>query len=218
MKVSLEGLDVSKLLPTDMASYTLSQIGLAQNYVFGMYGYCRDNDGWNCPATSTSYKFNLVDFLVDQISSNNSAGLTVTASDITLPKDLDTYISVSNSVSQIIYITSIIACCLQFVTIVAEWVMWRICGRLLISILELLVVIAALLTSGAATGLYAVYVSGLNYEDFGVDAKLSVNYLALTWVGTFATMVTFALTLLNCCCGGRSRRSEPEDYEKRVIA
>lgn len=231
LEVSLQDLNVDQLVPSSVASYTLDQLGLAEGYIFGMYGWCRASSGesgssnvWStlsykdaeCSSPSISYTFNLVTFLVDQINTYNSAGVTVSTSEITLPKDLSTYIDVSNAVSQLVYASSIAACGVQFLALLAEWLTQAFCGRFLGMLLQALAAVGALITSGAGTGLYLVYEKGINSDagTYGFSARMSTAYLALTWVASVCSLIALAVSLLNCCCGGRER---PQAYE-RVIA
>lgn len=233
LELSLKDLELSTILPQQYSRYLAETLGFADGYVLGMYGYCRgfsngDGDGDNlwdtltynkadCSGTSTNYKFNLATFIVHQINTYNTANLEVDVSSISLPKDLDTYITVSNDVSRIIYITSIIAICLQFVTIFAQWFLHTFCGIFMVSILQLMTLIAAFLSSGSATALYLIYYGGLNSIEDGIRARMSINFLALTWTGAGCTLIAFVLTLFNCCCGGRKSKQKEKDNYERVI-
>ncbi|GMM32062.1 Pun1 protein [Martiniozyma asiatica (nom. inval.)] len=212
---------INKILPTEYSSYSLNALGFSDAYIFGMYSYCRGTQGtsttssngiWEdihfaaseCTKPSLSYEFNPIEFVVDQINNYNTLGLTISSSDITLPGELNTYISIADAVSKAIYICSIIAIILGVVALLCEYLCCFCGGGLITCILQAGSFIAAIISSGCATGMYRFISIEFNKysDDFGIHTQLSRNYLVLTWVGTALSLVALIFMIVgHCCCG-----------------
>lgn len=218
LELNMVDIDVSSIY-SGASSYTASELGFADAYIFGMYGYCRGTQGetttstdkiWedihfqssSCTNTSITYEFDPVSFVVDEINDHNTLGISISSDDITLPGKLGTYIKTAQHISQVIYICSIIAICLSIVAVLCELVCWCMFSMVVVSFFQTLSFFAAIISSGCATGAYKYIETEFNKYDstFGISAKLSRNYLVLTWVGTGMSLVTiFAIMLTRCC-------------------
>lgn len=218
LELNMVDVDVSSIY-SGAESFTASELGFADAYIFGMYGYCRGTQGdtttskdkiWqnihfkssSCTDSSITYEFDPVTFVVDEINKHNSLNISITSDDITLPGKLGKYVKVADHLSQVIYICSIIAICLSIVAILCEIICWCILSTALVSFFQTLSFFAAIISSGCATGAYKYIESEFNKHDstFGISAKLSRNYLVLTWVGTGMSLVTIFVIMFTRCC------------------
>ncbi|ODQ46494.1 hypothetical protein PICMEDRAFT_11488 [Pichia membranifaciens NRRL Y-2026] len=217
MELSMSGLDVSKLYPGG-ADVKPSELGFADAYIFGMYGYCRGSQGttevvdkvWenihftssSCTQSSITYEFDPVSFIVDEVNNHNTVGINITAADVTLPGSLNKYIKTAEHISQVIYICSIIAICLTIVAILCELLCWCFGSMVIVLFFQTLAFFAAIISSGCATGAFKYIETEFNKNGstFGIHAKLSRNYLVLTWVGTGVSLLTVFLVMIGRCC------------------
>lgn len=218
MELGMSDLDVSALV-SNVGHVTYSELGFANGYLFGMYGYCRGTEGtvtqqsnniWEdvnfsdatCTNSSASYTFNPITFVVDEINKHNTLGLTIDQSDITLPGGLENYVNTATRLSQVIYICSIIAICLTILAMLSHLFCCCMGSMIFVSFLQFLAFISAIISSAVATGAFKYIESEFNKYDstFGIHAQLSRNYLILTWLGTGLSLVTvFAIMFSRCC-------------------
>lgn len=227
MELNSSDLKVAELLP-NLESHTVSELGFAEAYMFGMYGYCRGTQGetevvdklWekvhftssNCTKSSISYEFDPISFVIEQINDYNTLGLTIDKSDVVLPGHLDDYVKTAQHLSQVIYICSIIAICLGTVAIVFELVCWCFGSMVLVLFFQILSFVAAIISSGCATGAFKYIETEFNKNasTFGIHAQLSKNYLVLTWVGTGLSLVTVFFIMFSRCCLAPLRAPLPD--------
>lgn len=221
MELNMADLSVSSLL-SNSDGYTVSELGFADAYVFGMYGYCRGTQGttevvdkiWeninfsssSCTNTSISYEFDPVTFVVNEINDHNTLGLSISTSDIKLPGSLNNYMKTAEHLSQVIYICSIIAICLGIVAILCELLCWCFGSAVIVLFFQFLSFVSALISSACATGAFKYIETEFNKyaSTFGIHAQLSRNYLVLTWVGTGMALATVFFIMFSRCCMIRS--------------
>ena len=219
LELNFANMDVSSLF-NGAEGATIAELGFADAYIFGMYGYCRgtqgntvmtDDNTWEdinftsseCTQSSIDYKFNPVTFIVDEINKHNTLGINVTESDIQLPGGLNDYVQTASHLSQVIYICSIIAICLTILVILCQLLCWCVGGATITIFFQNLAFISAVISSGCATGAFKYIETEFNRygTTFGVHAQLSRNFLVLTWVGTAMSLLTIiVITFTRCCC------------------
>lgn len=234
LELNTKNLDVSQLY-SGANGADLSQLGFAEAYIFGMYGYCRGTSvdtstantaaAWEninfkaqqCTSSSISYAFDPVSFFVNEINEHNTLGISITSTDITLPGGLSTYVNISKALSHVIVACSIAAICLLALAGLFQLFCWFIGATAIISLLQTLAFISAAISTGAATGAYKYIESQINDNvgDFGIRARLSKNYLVLAWLGTGICLLTLLVMLITrCCCFSRRRPAAPVTYER----
>lgn len=232
LELSMSDLDVSEIY-SGASSATATELGFADAYIFGMYGYCRGTQGttetvdnvWedinftssSCTKSSITYEFDPVSFIVNEVNEYNTLGINITSSEITLPGSLGNYIKTAEHISQVIYICSIIAICLTVVAILCELLCWFFGSMVIVLFFQTTAFIAAIISSGCATGAFKYIETEFNkYGDtFGIHAKLSRNYLVLTWVGTGISLLTVFLVMIGRCC--LAARPAPAPVYDRVL-
>ncbi|VEU20556.1 DEKNAAC101414 [Brettanomyces naardenensis] len=236
LELNLANLNLDKVFPTDV-SIDASTLLNNDVYILGMYGYCRgktstagsDTDQElyatnftmnSCTKAKPMYTFDPVNFLTTEFTQDT--GVNLTASDISLPSKIEGYVKTADDVSKVIYITSCIAIVLNF--LVAVLTIFMYCCRpgavAILGMIEFVAFLAALIASGASTGMYKYIETAFNDEaaQYGIYASLSRNYLILTWIGTalcgVAYIMLFANCCCRCCCGGSPRKVyvEKEEY------
>ncbi|KAG0689032.1 hypothetical protein C6P40_000204 [Pichia californica] len=218
LELNFVNVDLSSIY-SEASSYTASELGFSDAYIFGMYGYCRGTQGtsttsvdkiWedinfsssSCTNSSITYEFNPVSFVVNEINDYNTLGISITSDDISLPGNLGNYIKTAEHISQVIYICSIIAICLSVVAILCEILCWCMFSMAVVEFFQTLSFFAAIISSACATGAFKYIETEFNkYEStFGISAKLSKNFLVLTWVGTGISLLTILLIMFTRCC------------------
>lgn len=233
LELNMANLDASEIY-SGASGITASELGFSDAYMFGMYGYCRgtqssssssDDSIWedisfdstSCTKSSTSYEIDPVTFAVDEINDYNRLGLTVTKDDVNLPGGLNAYMTTAQNLSRVIYICSIIAIVLSFFSILCEIICWCYGSIIVVFFFQSLAFLSALISSGCATGAvkYIERQFNNNSDTFGITAKLSRNYLVLTWVGTFVSLFTVFLILFSRCC---SVKVSTVKKEERTLA
>jgi hypothetical protein len=223
LELNTKGIDIASLYPK-AGSVSISELGIAEAYIFGMYGYCRGVQGqsttnaethWEdihftsseCTPSSTSYTFDPLNFMIDEINEHNTLGIKVTESDLNLPGGLAGYVKTASHISQVIYICSIIAICLLVLSVMCSLLCWCIGSTALIIFLQNLAFVSAVISTGCATGAFKYIESEFNKygTSFGVHAQLSRNYLVLAWLGTGMILLSVLVTTVTqcCCCVGR---------------
>jgi len=213
-----------------------SEMSTSENvYTFGMYGYCRGKSTENesskdkdlyavdfnvdsCTDPKALYVFDPEDFIQTEV--RNQTGYKLTDSEIKLPSKIESYLSTARTLSKATYITSCAAIALSFITFILTFVMFftRPGFSIFPAVIEIVAFVAAILTSGCATGMYKYIQIGFNdaYSTYGIKAKLSRNFLILTWFGTGMTAIIALMLLVNgCvgCCGPAFGRINRRDIE-----
>lgn len=203
---------------------TLSTMGNYDVYVFGMYGYCRGSSvnststadqalyatSFNiesCTSPEPMYAFDPVQFIHDEVQTQ--LNVDIPNADIQFPSKVQSYISTAKNLSRGAYITSCIAIGLNFIVAILTIFLY-FCSpgtALVIGVIESVAFFSALLASAFSTGSYRYLQSAFNssFSSYGIYAKLSRNYMFLTWFGTILTLIVAVLLFVSCyckcCCG-----------------
>jgi hypothetical protein len=236
IELDMQDLKTSSIISSG-SQYTYTELGFANAYLFGMYGYCRGTEGtitkssdnvWenvnfqnsNCTKSSVDYTFNPLTFAVDEINQYNTLGLTVDASQIQLPGGLNNYVNTASHLSQVVYICSIIAVCLTVLTILAQIFCCCYGSITFVLLLQFLAFVSAMVSSGAATGAFKYIETEFNKygTTFGIHAQLSRNFLVLTWLGTGLSLFTiFLIIFTRCCCAIPGPSPSPVEKYDRIL-
>ncbi|QPG75639.1 hypothetical protein FOA43_002996 [Brettanomyces nanus] len=237
LELNLSELSIDTVFPSLSDIDSISDLGLDDAYVLGMYGYCQGTGGTtnsttsdevvydtnftasSCTHAKPMYVFDPVTFLLDQV--NDVAGTELTTSDVNLPSSIENYVKIAQNLSKATYITSCIAIGLNFIVLVLTLFIYC-CNLGLVSslgLVEVVAFLAAIIASGCSTGMYVFIETHFNdkLSKYGIHAALSKNYLILTWVGTVLSAAAAVLLLANscfrCCCGGRRRDNFEEEEQ-----
>ncbi|CDK24125.1 unnamed protein product [Kuraishia capsulata CBS 1993] len=231
LKLNFADADVSQLLNVSLGdSVSLSDVGISDVYIFGMWGHCQGNLNSSADSGSTTldkdlnlnsgvtwthcskpkamYVFDPVSFFSDQLNVSSSLSSTVEdlADDIgiSLPSKIDDYTKTAKILSKLIFICTIIGVVLAFVTLVLGFLTGCCCGGgmgCFVTFISLLSTVSLLLACGASTGMYQYIVHQFsNASAYGVDATMSKNYLGAFWGGLGASLLSTVFWFLSSCC------------------
>ncbi|GMG42699.1 unnamed protein product [Ambrosiozyma monospora] len=216
IELDLTGLNVDSLVPALGSGHTASEVGLANTYIFGMYGYCRsdNNDGnqytythgsfsdkidmTTCKDNKACYAFDLKQFFVDEFQ--NEGNIYLSKSDINLPPGISSYTKTSRNVSRMAYVTSLMAIITSFLALVLFFIVALVKPEWLkfVVFLELLAFCTSLMSAAACTGVFLKVRDDFNnvIDTYSINAKVSGNFMALLWISCFFTLISLLCLFL----------------------
>lgn len=198
------------------ANFSASDFGFSNTYVFTPWGYCQsDKTGpkvrfENCTSPEAMYALDPVQFFQSQLSMNRYSSIvtsligTSSSLTVTLPLDVQNYVSIIDTVSKLIFVCGFISIgllgiqfFLNFVSCVSK------VSSVFSFILSLLSFIAVILTAGASTGMYSIIRSKFDeyLSDTGIKAILDPTYYGLIWGATAAALLSTLGWMFSICCG-----------------
>ena len=212
---TISGLDqtgISSTLIDEAVRAALSELGIADFYTAGLWGYCEgsidSSNATNVTACSTPEAMWWMDVqkILDDSINNTSVN-------ITLPSDLTAYNGTIKTASNAMFILYIIAICVLFIAFFAGCFAFHSRGASCCAALITLVgLIASLLSSGIATGMYIAIrnIVNDNASEYGLVASTNHTMLGLTWGATAAALCAFVGWILTICYGFTRKSRGPE--------
>lgn len=211
----LSQLGLSSSAVDDVIRDALGTAGIAQFYTTNLWGYCQgpaesssvvNSTISKCTAPKALWWMNITEILDDSLSSDS---LT-----ITLPEEITKYNGTIEAVSKAMFICYFASIGILGITLFAGLFTFKSrSASCCCALLAFVGTLASLLSSGLATGMYAVVMSQFNNNtsEYGMHASLGSKMLGLTWGATASALWGFLWWIFTMCCGSTRRsRDDPE--------
>lgn len=207
----LDGLDTTALDST--LRTLLSAVGISDFYTAALWGYCQGDINSTTNATTVEACSHPQSLWWLDIESIFNSTINNTAVSISLPTDLTDYNGTIETASKAMFVCYFISICVLAVALVAGCFSYRSRGAgCCAALITLVGLIASLLASGIATGLYIALrnIINNNTKSYGIVASVNHTMFGLTWGATAAALWAFVWWILTICCGSTRKAYEPE--------